>query len=156
MYAISSEVQSRADEAFVKWKLGRYDAVIGDNGNSLVGYLKRLYIPALVITDCHDKHNANGLNNDDYPTGAVQPALLIFVGSNPALVWATRPTAANLQGSLNRPDPNDVWTKVVYPAYRRYKRGLSFECSDGADLHHSAGIVDLIETDCPCGCCTIV
>mmetsp|Transcript_57899 Transcript_57899/g.141467 ORF Transcript_57899/g.141467 Transcript_57899/m.141467 type:complete len:150 (-) Transcript_57899:371-820(-) len=108
VYAISSEVQSKADEALMKWKLGRYDDVIGDNGNTLVDHLKHIYIPALVVTDSHDKYNPNGLYINDYPSGAVQPALLIFVGSNPALVWATRPTAANLQGSLYRPDPNDV------------------------------------------------
>jgi hypothetical protein len=149
LYGISSEVQSSVDEAYIKWKLGGFTSVIGDNNNTLTQFLRQHYLPKLVITDCSDKHNPNGLNAKDYPQGAVQPALLIFVGTKPAIAWATQPTAANLQGSLNRPDPKAVW-KVVEQAYKKQQKGLDFQCSDGTDLDQTANCIDLVRADCGC------
>lgn len=131
---MSSERQDAASAALSNWNLSNYTAVIGDHENKLVRYIKDTYLPKLYITDCSRMLELDPeLSVKNYPHGAVQPAVLIFVGDQPALGWACIPTCANLQGSLGRPNPDSCWN-VVEQCVRMKRNGETFDLNDGKQL----------------------
>lgn len=146
-YDICSQVQPEANRAKAHWNLKNHEAVVGDNQNVVVQYLKDRYMSELFITNCSLKSNLNGLNAKDYPTGAVQPAVLIFVGDKPAFAWASIPSAANIHGSLGRPDPVQIWNVVEHCLQCRYQ-GVELQCLNGDGLD----IVGGLETSCRAYC----
>lgn len=148
LYAICSESQAEASKALVEWNLApNFDAVVGDGSNVFATHTKEAYLPRLFITDCSRKFTAAGLDPElspsRYPCGAVQPGLLFFAGSRPAIGWAVVPSAANLGGSLGRPQPGEVWKvverRVAEPAAEEGGGGegaaeTTFEMVDGGTL----------------------
>ena len=134
---MSSERQDAANAALQTWNLNNYAAVLGDHENKLVRFIKDAYLK-LHITDCSRMLELDPeLTVKNYPHGAVQPGVLIFVGDRPALGWTCVPTAANLQGSLGRPDPDACWN-VVEQCVRMRRDGKPFGMDDGEGLPKTA------------------
>mmetsp|Transcript_10009 Transcript_10009/g.16627 ORF Transcript_10009/g.16627 Transcript_10009/m.16627 type:complete len:146 (-) Transcript_10009:782-1219(-) len=131
-------MQPAANRALSEWNLDKYSSVVGDNENHIVQYCKDTFLPDLYITDCSAKSNPHGMNATDYLHGAVQPAVLVFVGDKPAMAWACQPSVSNLQGSLGRPEPTEVW-QVVEDCLQNWKKGIEFQCSNGEDLGQTGG-----------------
>ena len=131
LYAICSQVQEEATRALKDWKLNYYAAVIGDNDNTIAQFFQDRYLPSLFVTDT--THKRGPMNQAAYPHGLVQPAVLAMVGNQPALAWSCRPSPTNLQGSIGRPDPSEVW-HVVEACLKARDHGKPFECSDGHEL----------------------
>lgn len=150
LYGICSEGQDNAHTALHEWRLNNYEAVIGDAENKLVRYIKETYLPKLHVTDCTRRTELDPeLNAMAYPKGAVQPAVLFFVGDKPALGWACVPTPANLQGALGRPDPMAVW-KVVEECKALADQGKTFEMNDGEDLPKTVTFAQAVANCCHC------
>lgn len=150
LYALSSERQDASSAAMRNWNLSNYAAVIGDHENKLVQYIKDTHLPNLHITDCSRMMELDPeLTVKNYPHGAVQPAVLIFVGDRPALGWACIPTAANLQGSLGRPNPDACWN-VVEQCVRMKREGKTFDVVDGETLPKTATCGQACRNCCHC------
>jgi len=147
---VSSERPDAANAALRSWNLNNYTAVIGDHENKLVRYIKDTYLPKLHITDCSRMLELDPeLTVQNYPHGAVQPAVLIFVGGHPALGWACVPTAANLQGALGRPNPDACWNVVEQCV--AMKRDLKiFDMDDGDGLPKTATYGQACRNCCHC------
>jgi len=150
LYGICSEDQSDANKACADWNLSNYSSIIGDDKNVLVRYIRDTYLPKLHITDCSkDGARSPELTLKNFPNGAVQPAVLFFVGTKPALGWACVPTAANLQGSLGRPDPAAVWG-VVKGCKAMDDEGKTFEMDGGEDLPQTVTLGQACRNCCNC------
>lgn len=150
LYGICSERQPDTNKAFSDWNLSNYTSIIGDDKNLLVRYIRDAYLPKLHVTDCsRDGARSPELSVKNFPNGAVQPAVLFFVATKPALGWACVPTAANLQGSLGRPDPGAVW-RVVEECKAMDDEGKAFEMNDGEDLPRTVTFGQACKTCCHC------
>lgn len=148
LFGTCSEIQSEADQSLSDWKLQHYQCMLGDNQNVVVQYLKKHYFRDLHIMDCPDRKH-NELCRANFPQGSVQPAVLVFVGAQPVLVWSNRPSAANLNGSLGRPDVQEVW-KLVADALEHLgaDNNVKLYCSDGRELKQTGGCGKLLQAYC--------
>ena len=150
LYGVCSESQANATKAMKDWNLDNYTSIIGDDRNAFVKYIKDTYLSELHITDCaRDGARSPELSLKNFPNGAVQPAVLFFVGSKPALGWACIPTPANLQGALGRPDPDAVW-RVVEECKVLDNLGKTFEMNDGEDMPQTVTFGQACRTCCHC------
>uniref|UniRef100_A0A7S4M5N3 Uncharacterized protein n=1 Tax=Odontella aurita TaxID=265563 RepID=A0A7S4M5N3_9STRA len=154
MYAICSESQQEANRALVEWNLGRdFAAVVGDRNNIFTHHIMGKYLPRLRITDCSKKMKAEAIDpkftTERYPHGAVQPALLFFVGEKVAIGWSVVPNAANLGGALGRPSPEEVW-KIVENYVMLVEDGKDFEMVDGATLTMTGASCAQAARNCCC------
>jgi len=151
LYGICSEVQSKANQALREWNLKNFTSIVGDNDNVVAQSVQKKYLPHLHITTCPpDAATRSPMNQTAYPNGAVQPAILIFVGRDPILAWAVQPRASNLQGSLRRPEPAAVGELVEEALSNKEEDGKRM-CSNGKDLRQ-VGMYGNLCRHYLCGC----
>jgi len=150
LYGICSQRQDDANAALLGWKLYNYSSIIGDHTNKLTRHIKQTYLPKLHITDCSRRTELDPqLSVKNYPHGAVQPAVLFFVGNRPALGWACTPTPTNLQGALGRPVPTAVW-KVVEECKVMADDDVAFDMNDGEGLPQTVTFCQACKNCCQC------
>lgn len=152
LYAICSEAQEEANQARKDWQLVQFTSVIGDVHNVIARHLQKTTLPTLHVTDC-SKTFAEALDScltvERYPHGAVQPGVLIYVGTTPAFGWASVPTPSNLQGALHRPNPKEIWNHVQH-CLDLTKEAKDFECSNGRNFGKTATCSDACRLTCGC------
>lgn len=149
LYAVSSQKQEVANKLFKEWHLDKFKAVVGDPNNALAHYLKKNpeYFPELRIVDTQKGTAHPFLNRKRYPMGAVGPAVFFMVNDKPVLGWSSRPKLANGAGSMNRPDPDAMWTQVSIMA-QCVKEGKNMAMDDGSRLPMAAGCFEITKSLC--------
>jgi hypothetical protein len=149
LYAVSSQKQDVANKLFKEWHLDNFNAVVGDPNNELAQYLKKnpQYFPELRIVDTQRGSAHPFLNRKRYPIGAVGPAVFFMVNDKPVLGWSSRPKLANGAGSMNRPDPDAMWTQVSIMA-QCVREGKEMGMNDGSGIPMSAGCGEIAKSLC--------